>query len=373
MENSTSIDRISNIPDDILCHILSFLPTKDSFSTTLLSKRWSSLFKLLTALDFSDYSVSDNKESYLHFWQFVDTITLSTQLIKRILLTITCHRHHDCFKFDRWIETIKRHPVENLQISFSILLPSSIFRFSTLVVLKLLKVTISVDNISVNLPSLKTLHLFLVYFKNRDNFNNVLNGCPILEDFKTDIYNRSRGYTDNLKILSNLITTNIWTYILDVPICKAIQNVHFLILDINRFNHTDFPIFRNLIQLELSVTNLKRLDDVVELLRHCPKLQIFSFEKMEAPRDLFIKWKYPNFVPECISSYLKSCTVNYVGWHLDELRFAKYILQNARLLEIMKIDMRATLDPRLSRTYVLEELTSCPRISPQCKLSTIPC
>ncbi|PNX65514.1 F-box/LRR-repeat protein, partial [Trifolium pratense] len=77
MENSAAIDRISNLPDEILCYILSFLPTKLAFTTTILSKRWTSLFKLLTTLHFDDESFSKQA-----FPCFVNTVMLFTQLIK---------------------------------------------------------------------------------------------------------------------------------------------------------------------------------------------------------------------------------------------------------------------------------------------------
>jgi len=52
----------------------------------------------------------------------------------------------------------------------------------------------------------------------------------------------------------------------------------------------------------------------------------------------------------------------------DELQFAKYILQNARLLGVMQIS-RTFLFNRKPNLQPLEELSSCPRISSECKLS----
>jgi hypothetical protein len=154
MENSALIDRISNLPDELISHILSFLPTKLAFTTMLLSKRWNPLFKLLTTLRFDDESDCD-EESFTRICRFIDTVTLSTQFIKTIHLSLySLHRNR--FNFERWIKTVKQHPVENLHINiFFTALPPSIFVFPTLVILKLSCVVVTA-NISVDLPSLKS-------------------------------------------------------------------------------------------------------------------------------------------------------------------------------------------------------------------------
>jgi hypothetical protein len=85
----------------------------------------------------------------------------------------------------------------------------------------------AVNNISIDLPSLKTLHLNHISLKNKDNFNKLLNECPILEDLETrDIYyieKQCKGV--RLKTLPKLMRANIDAS--DVPI-KAIHNVNFL-------------------------------------------------------------------------------------------------------------------------------------------------
>ena len=44
MEHSASQDRISELPDEMMCLIISFLPTKSGARTTVLSQRWRPLW-----------------------------------------------------------------------------------------------------------------------------------------------------------------------------------------------------------------------------------------------------------------------------------------------------------------------------------------
>lgn len=45
-------DRISQLPEALILEILSQLPTKDAMATSLLSKQWKSLWKMMPKLNF---------------------------------------------------------------------------------------------------------------------------------------------------------------------------------------------------------------------------------------------------------------------------------------------------------------------------------
>lgn len=240
MENS---DIISTLPDHIVSHILSFLPTKFAISTTILSKRWASPYKSLTSLNFNDEYV-DNKDAFLRFRCFVDKVTFYHPFIKTFILECSSKHWEDGFDIEGLITGEKRHHVENLQISCISLsisnverwiqLTTSVFKFPKLVVLKLTYCHV-VGNIDFSLPSLKTLHLNDVHFKNNDEFNKLIYGCAILEDLIANIYYMEEDQDvmvsrREFETLSKLITADINP--LDIPF-GAISNVETLILKVS--------------------------------------------------------------------------------------------------------------------------------------------
>ncbi|XP_028806317.1 FBD-associated F-box protein At4g10400-like [Neltuma alba] len=184
-------DRLSNLSDDLLRHILSFLPTKDAIATSLLSKRWMSLWIGLPILHFDDSSFRSSES----FFQFVECALKFFPNFNHIQIFrlkgsgIKFGPRPD--KIISWVKEVinklNELQVDELELCFtswsSIRLASSIFNCSTLKVLRLKDV--KVDTLSsVNLPSLKVLHLESVMFLEFRCLVMLLAGCPLLEELK---------------------------------------------------------------------------------------------------------------------------------------------------------------------------------------------
>ena len=286
------VDRISNLSDELLCHILSFIPTKLAFTTTVLSKRWTSLCYSLPVLDF-EYGWEDSCYQFDRFCRNVDAVMLSPLSTNQPLQTfyLKCYlrdQDHISRIFNAWIEAAKRRHVEEiiLTLNFHILNPT-IFISRTLVVLKLKRIHVTIDTLCVDLPSLQTLHLKYVDFKNWNDYINFLSFCPILLDLHAEcIYIRSgMNLEEGLRslTLSTLVRASISS--MDA-LFNGIDNVEFLRI-ITRFGSTEasleaIPMFTNLTHIELLFfyNSFHCWDGVVELLRNCPNLQILFITKV---------------------------------------------------------------------------------------------
>ncbi|XP_030932271.1 F-box/LRR-repeat protein At3g59190-like [Quercus lobata] len=217
----TGVDRISNLPDSLLCHILSFLTTKEAVVTSILSNRWKTLWTLVPKLDFDSYqfkeiSYSDEEQSPNQFNRYGFTFA---HIVSRVWalrnrnnayplkqFRLYWHSDSDPIQVETWVHAALSHELEELElhICFPELFnfPSALFNYAkTLVVLNLMGNNVYVNPPSsalLGFPSLKTLHLENVWYAKPDSFSRFLSCCPVLQDLTLHL----QTYTyDVLKII----------------------------------------------------------------------------------------------------------------------------------------------------------------------------
>ena len=285
------VDRISDLPDELLQHILCFLPTKLSFTTSVLSKRWSKLCCSVPVLRFEDENTKDY-DTFLRLCRIVDTILLSPRAtnqplkIFRLKCLFKDHNQNGSFNVTKWLEATKQRSIEefHLTLYYHILKPS-IFISQSLVVLKLERLDIGEDTSCVDLPSLKTLTLEYVFFENWNDYINFLYACPILEDLHAQFIGIFRENVPKEGFESLTLPKLVRANISDVDAqFNGIYNIEFLRIKF-WFKEASFnviPMFSNLIHIELVFCyfTFHNWDCVVELLRHSPKLQILYIKKV---------------------------------------------------------------------------------------------
>ncbi|XP_043688923.1 F-box/FBD/LRR-repeat protein At5g56420-like [Telopea speciosissima] len=188
-ERVINYDRISELPDPVLHHILSFLPTKIAVSTSMLSRRWRYLWTYVDKLNFEDdlfYSIQMNEDLMFKFMDFVDNVLVVHNLLnieKLRLLGGDC----DAFRIDSWIRAAIKREIKELDIFICprvpFEFPSCLFNCELLTVLKL---NLACSDLklptSICLPSLKTMRLDSVIFADENLTHNFFFNCPTLEN-----------------------------------------------------------------------------------------------------------------------------------------------------------------------------------------------
>ena len=188
-----SVDRISSLPDSLLCHILSFLPTRTAMSTSILSRRWRHVWEHLQVFDFRDSSVfkhdfPSNGDAY--FIAFVNAV-LALRRVRHIQKFCFSCEIPDKYVITTWLRAAIGPHLQKLLLDLStspssdcFYLPHSIFTCTALVSLTLKGQIreICVEKLSsIHLPSLKSLKMESV---NVNSIDKLLSGCPVLEKLR---------------------------------------------------------------------------------------------------------------------------------------------------------------------------------------------
>jgi len=109
VKHTTKSRSINDLTNDLLIHILSFLPIKYAFRTTVLSKQWYPLFYSLAVIRICDNEVY-TKKAWVHFRRIVDTVILSKHALEQTLkkFHLDCQSKHwraNSFRcFDTWLK-----------------------------------------------------------------------------------------------------------------------------------------------------------------------------------------------------------------------------------------------------------------------------
>ncbi|XP_019099715.1 PREDICTED: F-box/FBD/LRR-repeat protein At3g52680-like [Camelina sativa] len=182
-------DRISELPEELLLQRLSLLPPKTVITTSILSKRWLSLWKLVPKLEFD----SDNyQEDIAKFLENVGKFLLSHKapVLESLRLRVTDKTEETrcVINVGVWVGIAVVRHVRKLVLDLflfksSVRFPTSVLFSDTLETLQL-KYSVLVDVPSrIYVKSLRTLHLYHVSYKDGESIHNLISGCPNLEDF----------------------------------------------------------------------------------------------------------------------------------------------------------------------------------------------
>ncbi|KAK1384293.1 hypothetical protein POM88_022028 [Heracleum sosnowskyi] len=180
----SNVDRISDLPDSLLLHILSFLPVKSAALTSSLSKRWLHLFMSLPILDFDDDDFSQKPTTFTKFVDYMLMTRTDNVILERF--SLNCGAHVDADHVDSWLwRPVKYYSVQVIKLYLAFTepykLPTEVYTCTTLQVLSLSwNILIDVPEI-LSLPRLSILELCEVTLSSSHSFEKLLLNCPVLE------------------------------------------------------------------------------------------------------------------------------------------------------------------------------------------------
>ncbi|XP_062085222.1 FBD-associated F-box protein At5g60610-like [Humulus lupulus] len=308
-------DRLSKLPDEVILHILSFLPTEDVVRTCLLSKHWKLMWYSVPTLSFSDADPdidSQEDEDIEKVYKYVDNYLKHRKTSKNFMVdsTITSFKlqmmsSYQIYKdacIDKWLAFAAENKVKEISVCLNLCrvsnrfyghyniyyvryrLPNSIVNSNDLTILKLngLVIDLSTVSYSIRLPALKTLLVNTVLFTNDDVLFKLSLGCPSLEEFllhSCDIENGPfRFQSLSLKVLE--VEYDDFAS----PLQLEATNLESLVVNRYVFEGTNLSACKAIRNLSLTFDwNIRKLEDpslpLEDLISNLPLLESLTLEE----------------------------------------------------------------------------------------------
>ncbi|CAL9224139.1 unnamed protein product [Arabidopsis halleri] len=405
--SSGSINSISFLPDEILAHILSFLPTKRAASTSILSKRWRTLFQIMNLLcpslylDDSDLLYPERQteeESVVQnsFRNFVDK-TLSG-CNNNSLKKFSLNYQDDVQRMSlttRWISKAMELGVSDLDLCIYMhlmyepprLLPNTVFINNTLV-----KLTLGTEIClgMAPLEYLEELYIHHIYIEDRDRefnippaphylghdnikkltvcYNNDVQAPRVLSiytpnlaylhysDYLTCLYESENHFNDLLKARLNLVFARCGRWGNEhepcLKIINSISNVRILYLSSSTVE--------NLATLNFEGNKKEYWNLLCNMIAKSPKLETLVLKGLCGVSDYGVNIDGGNVV--------KVVEIQGYKGRLEELNQVKCFLREMENLEEMKVNISDETENKLQLTNALLAL---PKRSSKCNIHVL--
>lgn len=190
--NYHSTDRISYLPNDLLIHILSFLPTMDAVRTCILSRRWEFLWTYLRNIDIDDRLYLDQMNMLnllpvlTRFLDGIGDVLVSQFMFDMKKLRLSFRVFFDASRVHAWLVYAILSKVQEVDLCLFVeepfVMPQMFFISTSLTVLKIEMNSVLQLPRNISLPCLKALCLSLVIFSCTELTQNLFSNCPVLED-----------------------------------------------------------------------------------------------------------------------------------------------------------------------------------------------
>ncbi|CAA7032708.1 unnamed protein product [Microthlaspi erraticum] len=419
------VDRISQLPDPLICQILSHLSTKDAVKTSVLSTRWRNQWPWVPNLELRSRNFPD-LDSLVSFGNgFFDSGNVS--FVDRVKLTICNDKGVENASYlTPWIDAAVRRKVKHVHVRFRHAdgnfyeMPSSLYLCQTLASLVLDLVDLAIPEF-VSLPCLKTMLLKYIGYPDDAVLERFVSSCPVLEELEIDTPLNGQVFFRVLSRSLKRLTLRIafaWEeygsgVVIDAPrlsflsisdalpesfvITNVDPNVKLVVSihsEIDRFHSflpgiskiRDVTIFNDTFKLIYEYSKQEPLPRF----GHVSRLQVaLSFSYMNW-LPTFLE-SFPNLkslilvcnnrngdykgmghmsfssVPECLLSSLEFVDFNFaIRGDAAEMKLARYLLENSAILK--KVALRLDYCAIKIQDGFVKKLFKIPRRSSECKI-----
>ncbi|KAK7283801.1 hypothetical protein RIF29_13547 [Crotalaria pallida] len=346
-----NIDRISDLPVNVIECILCHLPIRDVVRTSILSRKWRYIWVSVPQLEFGC-------DFFLYCYErnignqvpgiITDILLLHSGPVSKFTLKIPINLSMEITCLNKWILFLSKRGIEDLDLACyqdeSQKMPSHLFYCQGLKYLKLENFTLPADFRSFK--SLLDLQLLYVEFE-FGALERLISSCPILDSL-------TLGYCygpDCINISSPTLTVLCIEHLQEIKsICfKKAQNLTDLTLKIE-------PAAINLQLLQDSITSLKylkylNLDGVnfdepedllfmAALLKSSPNLvelviMIYGWAVAPLPNHQ----RAVDFSNSCCLSQLQTVNITVVTASEHALDLTRFLLANSPSLEILTFEV----------------------------------
>ncbi|KAG5512748.1 hypothetical protein RHGRI_038855 [Rhododendron griersonianum] len=400
------IDRISSLPDPILAHILSLLPTEDAVKTVLI-RRFGNLWTYIHNLDFDVCLYHECTEV-----DYEDTVD-EERLINLIRHVLILHQRSDIHRFclklelnlwstpgqlelaneiDTWIRFALRKKVKVLELDFKACgnsgpegyhkLPNVVFISDFITELKLVYCCVEPRE-HIQLASLKSLSLNGILICDKMMID-ILSGCPALESlFLYECYGLHKLDFTSVNLKNVVIELDCHDSSRLEVSCPYVTS-----LNISGIERTDLYNVSSIVDAALEFDNrffdcaCGQYREVKMLFEQLYDAEVFTlFTRailhddpwlMEYEIDGENFWDLQRSSFHCLRSHLKTIRIRSFKIKSCAVKLVHFLLRKACVLEKLVIETNWVSypdeeNPFTSETWkeFSEDIHSCPRASPQ--------
>ncbi|KAH9769826.1 putative FBD-associated F-box protein [Citrus sinensis] len=420
MQNQTEVkaDRISALPDSVLCHILSYLPTKNVVATSILARRWKLVWTSLQKLYFDDRQSRRLPgmmgDPMPRFEDFVERVLTGTQPTNITTFFMHCSRPVDLSSFHLWVCSAVRRNAREIELyldqNHRVELPEELYVSPSVEVLKLMSdFLIKVPAGGTCFPNVKILTVQLESPENTLT-EKLFCSCPSLEELSIQAYLNDEGPTTKFVISSSTLKRcTLWVATEGEMFTQAeykvrittpsLERLHimsdifgkFLVHDLNSLTDVILDIvygewsrvdpnrsiqllqqLNNTTSLTVSYGMLCHLEVAVRAIGwavlpvilsssvHLQSLVLRKQSRFAVTEEQF-GWIEGDIVPNCLLEHVKKIEITGVEGDEDELILVEYLLKYSSVLEVMVIFFKGSVS-KLERRDIERSILQCERI-----------